>query len=219
MAFTQAQASQPTAGSGLARQVSGINTVPAGTYSELYVSELTPQYYSLMKQGKIFSLASATTTTATAFTGGAAGTPIFGIYNPATSGTDIVILQARVGVRTTGTTAGALDFAFWSVNQGGVAVTGTQTQCRNMYSQANTGSVAYGMVNTANTAALASTLIAPSISLGNVTTTAGLNAGVLVDDVKGAIVVAPGVYLAFGATATLAVASIDYSLIWAELAQ
>jgi hypothetical protein len=86
-----------------------------------------------------------------------------------------------------------------------------------MYSQASTGSVAYAMVNTANTAALASTLIAPSVSVGNVTTTAGLNAGLFVDDIKGAIIVAPGTYLAFGASATLAVASIDYSLIWAEI--
>jgi hypothetical protein len=211
------QSSQPTSGSGLSRYTAGQNNVPGGTFSEAYVSELTPQYYSLMKQGKVFSVASATTTTATAFTGGAAGTPIFGIYNPATSGIDLVLLQARVGVRTTGTTAGTLDYSFWSVNQGGVAVTGTQTQARNMYSQANTGSVAYAMVNTANTAALASTLIAPSVSVGNVTTTAGLNAGLFVDDIKGAIIVAPGTYLAFGASATLAAASIDYSLIWAEL--
>jgi len=200
-----------------ARQTAGTPNNPGGTFGEAFVSELAPVYYSLMKAGKIYSLSSVTTTTATAFVGGAAGTPIFGLYNPATSGTDLVILQARVGVRTTGTTAGTLDFNFFAVNQGGVAVTGTQTQCRNMYSQASTGSVAYGMVNTANTAALASTLIAPSISLGNVTTTAGLNAGLFVDDVKGAIIVAPGTYLAFGSSATLAVASVDYSLIWAEI--
>jgi hypothetical protein len=199
------------------RQAAGTPNNPGGTFGEAFVSELAPVYYSLMKAGKIYSISSVTTTTATAFTGGAAGTPIFGIYNPATSGTDLVILQARVGIRTTGTTAATLDYNLFSVNQGGVAVTGTQTQCRNMYSQASTGSVAYAMVNTANTAALASTLIAPSISVGNATTTAGLNAGVLVDDVKGAIIVAPGVYLAFGASGTLAVASVDYSLIWAEI--
>jgi len=199
-----------------ARQTAGTPNNPGGTFGEAFVSELAPVYYSLMKAGRIFSIAT-TQTTATAFTGGAAGTPIIGIYNPATSGNDIVLLQARVGVRTTGTTAGTLDYSFYQVNQGGVAVTGTQTQCRNMYSQANTGSVAYAMLNVANTAALASTLTAPSISLGNVTGTAGLNTSVFVDDIKGAIVVAPGTYLAFGASATLAVASIDYSLIWAEI--
>jgi len=171
----------------------------------------------MLKSGLVFSLSSTTQTAATAFTGGAAGTPIFGLYNPASSGKDLVILQARYGIRTTGTTAGTVDFSFYAVNQGGVAVTGTQTQARNLYSQANSGAVAYGMVNTANTAALASTLIAPSLSLGNVTTTAGLNVGVLVDDVKGAIIVSPGAYLALGCSATLAVGSMDFSLIWAEL--
>jgi hypothetical protein len=200
-----------------ARQTAGTPNIPGGTFGEAYVSELAPQYYSLMKSNKIFSIASAATATATSFTGGAAGTPIFGIYNPATSGTDLVIIQARMGIRTTGTTAATLDFAFWQVNQGGVAVTGTQTQARNMYSQASTGSVAYCMINTANTAALASTLVAPSMSVGNVTTTAGLNASLYVDDVKGAIIVAPGTYLAFGSSGTLAAASIDYSLIWAEV--
>jgi hypothetical protein len=200
-----------------ARQVAGQPNIPGGTFGEPFVSELTPVYYSLLKAGRVYSLSSVTTTTATSFVGGAAGTPIFGLYNPATSGTDLVLLQVRVGVRTTGTTAGTLDFNFFQVNQGGVAVTGTQTQCRNMYSQGNTGSVAYGMVNTANTAALASTLVAPSISIGNATTTAGLNAGLFVDDIKGAIIVAPGTYLAFGSSATLAVASIDYALIWAEI--
>ena len=198
------------------RQTAGTPNNPGGTFGEAFVSELAPVYYSLMKAGKIFSIAT-TQTTATSFTGGAAGTPIIGIYNPATSGTDIVLLQARVGIRTTGTTAATLDFAFYQVNQGGVAVTGSQTQCRNMYSQASTGSVAYAMLNTANTAALASTLTAPSVSVGNATTTAGLNAGAFVDDIKGAIVVAPGTYLAFGSTATLAVANVDYSLIWAEI--
>ena len=200
-----------------ARQVAGTPNVPGGSFGEAYVSELNPQYYALLKAGKVFSLASAATATLTGFVGGAAGTPLIGLYNPTNSGSDLVIIQARIGVRTTGTTAATLDFAFYAVNQGGVAVTGTQTQARNMYSQANTGSIAYGMVNTANTAALASTLIAPSLSIGNATTTAVINAVLGVDDIKGAIVVAPGCYLAFGAAGSLAVASIDAALIWAEI--
>jgi len=44
-----------------------------------------------------------------------------------------------------------------------------------------------------------------------------LNAALYVDDIKGAIVVAPGTYLAFGSSGTLAAASIDYALLWAEI--
>jgi len=158
------------------RQVSGNPTIPAGSFGELFVSELNPVYYSLLKANRVFSIA-ALGANPTAFTGAVAGTPLIGLYNPAASGVDLVLLQLRLGVRTTGTAAATLDFGFYGVNQGGVAVSGTQTQARNMYSQANTGSAAYGMINTANTAALASTLIAPSVSLGAASATAALNAG------------------------------------------
>jgi hypothetical protein len=73
------------------------------------------------------------------------------------------------------------------------------------------------MVNTSNTAALASSLIAPSFSLGAVGATAALIPGVFVDDVKGAIIVAPGCYVAFGSTSALTSGSLDVGLLWAEI--
>ena len=155
--------------------------------------------------------------TITAFTGAAAGTPLFGLYNPANSGVDLVILQTRLGVRTTGTTAGAAGFNYWLGQQGSTPPSGTQTVPRQMYSGGQGGSAAYAMVNVANTAALASNFVAPAFSLGNVTTTAGVNVTTLVDDVKGAIIVSPGNYLAFGSYVALAVAALDASLLWAEI--
>ena len=199
-----------------ARQVAGTPNVPSGSFGEILVSELNPVYYSLLKNNKVFSL-SAAAANPTAFTGGAAGTPLLGLFNPVQSGVDLVILQARVGIRTTGTVAGTIDLNFWAANQGGVAVTGTQTQARNAYSQANTGSAAYGMVNTVNTAAVTATLIAPSVSLGAVAAGAALNVGIFVDDVKGLIVVPPGGYLAYGSAGALTGGSIDAALLWAEL--
>lgn len=200
-----------------ARQSSGTPNAPGGSFGEGLFSELNPVYYTLLKAGLVFSL-SALGVNPAAFTGGAAGTPLIGLYNPAASGVDLVLLQARLGIRTTGSAAAAsMDFNFYEANQGGVAVTGTQTQARNMYSQANTGSNAYGMVNTANTAALASTLVAPSVSLGNVAAAAALNVGLFVDDLKGLLVVPPGGYLAWGASLALTAGSLDAALLWAEL--
>ena len=189
---------------------------PAGILGELLVSEALPAYYSLVKSGVVFSVA-ALAANASAFTGGAAGTPLIGIYNPASSGKDIVLLSTTVGIRTTGTAAATLDFNWYGVNQGGVAVTGTQTAASNAYSQAATGSVAYCMVNTANTAALASTLRKSSLSVGNATTTAGLNTGIYVDDIKGMLVISPGCYMAFGASAATTAGSFDVSVLWAEV--
>lgn len=200
------------------RQAGGVvPNVPGGAFGELLESRLLPDYYTLLKSGLVFCSALLGATALTAFTGGAAGTPVIGLFNPPNSGKDLVLLEAVVGIRTTGTTAGTVDFNHFGVSQGGVAVTGTNTAPRNLYSLGATGSVATAMQNAANTGALASSLLRPSISLGNVTTTAGLNVGLLRDEIKGEIVIAPGNYYALGASAALAVANVDAALIWAEI--
>lgn len=198
------------------RQSAGTPNVPAGSFGEILDTKLNPDYYQLVKAGRVYQ-AGAAGANPSAFTGAAAGTPLIGLFNPTASGLDLVILQARLAIRTTGTAAGNLDFNFWGVNQGGVAVTGTQTASRNLYSLAATGGVGYAMVNTANTAALASNLIAPSFSVGAVGATAALNVATFVDDIKGTIIVAPGCYLAFGAASALTAGSLDASLVWAEI--
>jgi len=199
-----------------ARQTAGAPNNPGGTFGESFVSELTPVYYSLLKSGRVYS-SSFAAITPSAFVGAAAGTPAIGIYNPATSGVDLVLLMAKLAIRSTGTAAVATDWNFWQVNQGGVAVTGTQTQARNMYSLAATGSAAYAMVNTSNTAALASTLTMPSVSIGLTAATAITNVQVLSDDIRGAIVVAPGCYLAWGNSVATTAGSFDGAIIWAEI--
>lgn len=188
---------------------------PAGLLGEMGVSEFLPRYHALAKSGLAFSLSSLAVNPA-AFVGAAAGTPLFGLYNPNNSGKDLVIIQARLAIRTTGTVAVNASTAFFAANQGGVAVTGTQTQARNMYSQGTTGSVAYGMVNVVNTGAVASNLIAPSASVQATATAANLFTQLL-DPVDGAIIVPPGGYLAYGLTAALTGGSMDASLIWVEL--
>jgi hypothetical protein len=207
----------PSSLGSLAKPANSQGSLPNGQYGELLMSELNPVYYGLLKAGKVFSV-SGTAANPSAFIGGAAGTPLIGVYNPAGSGVDIVPLQLRMSIRTTGSAAVATDFNFWAVNQGGVAVTGTQTAARNLYSQANAGAAAYCMINTANTAALASTLILPSFSIGLTAATAVTNVALLADDLKGLGMLAPGNYLAWGASVAPTSASVDYALIWAEIA-
>ena len=55
------------------------------------------------------------------------------------------------------------------------------------------------------------------MSLGAVAAAAALNVGDLEDELKGLGLTAPGNYLAFGASAPPTAASIDATLIWAEL--
>ncbi len=198
------------------RQVSGNPTVLSGTFGELLESRLLPDYYTLLKSGKVFT-SSVVAANPAAFTGGAAGTPLIGLYNPVGSGVDLVLLEVAVAIRTTGTAAVGIDFNHWGVNQGGVAVTGTATAPRNLYSLAATGSAATAMVNVVNTAALASAVIRPSVSVGTTTVTPTLNLGLFRDEIKGGIVVAPGCYYAFGSVVAPTAASIDSAVIWAEI--
>lgn len=196
------------------RQPGGTPNNAGGTFGEGLISGLTPRYYSLVKNGRVFSVSSLNQIP-TAYVGAAAGAPVIGLWNPQSSGVDLVLLQARTTIRTTGTTGVAAAMNFWAVNQGGVAVTGAQTLARNMYSQVQSGSAAYATVGVFATGALAATLIAPSISISINTPLADIFAN-LVDDINGAIVVPPGCFLGYGLTTTTSCA-MDTALIWAEI--
>lgn len=208
---------QTQVGLPVAKQSGGTTpTAPGGTYGELLKSTLTPEYYSLVKAGLVWGV-SAAAINPTAFVGGAAGTPIFGIYNPINSVQDVVLIDLTVSIRTTGSAAVATDFNHWMVSQGSVAVTGTQTAAMNMYSLSATGSSVRAMVNTANTASLASTLVRAGPSVGLTAATAVTNVQFLRDEIKGGIVVPPGGYYAFGLAVALTAGVINSAIAWAEI--
>jgi hypothetical protein len=185
-----------------------------GTFAEMLTSELMPQYYQLLKAGLLYS-GSVIGANPVSFLGAAAGTPLLGLYNPVNSGKDLTLLEVVLGIRTTGTVAANEDFNHWGGNQGGAVVSGVGVS-RNLYSLAATGSIATFIANAVNTGALASALLRPSVSLGAVPAAAPLNVGLLRDEIKGEIIIAPGSYYAFGAAAALTGAVIDASVIWAE---
>lgn len=200
-----------------ARQGNGSTPpAPGGIYGEGLFTKALPDLYTLTKNGLVYSLAVAGINP-TAFTGGAAGTPVFGIYNPSNSGRDVVILQARAAVRTPGTAAVSSALNFFMGVQGGTAPTGTRTQPTNMLSGVASGASSYCMVNTANTGAVASSLVAASAGITAVVTTATQQVSQLLDNVNGAIIVTQGNYLAYGLAAGLTGGSIDFSLLFAEV--
>lgn len=208
---------QPTVGLASARQAAGSTpNSPGGGYGEWLTSRLMPDYYTLLKNGMVFNLATLAANPS-AFVGAAAGTPLLALWNPIGSGKDLVLLEAALGIRTTGTAAAANACNHFAGAQGATLITGTPTQPRNQLSQGQGGSVATGLVNTANTAAVASNLIRPAFSIGNATTTAGVNVALMRDEIKGEIIIPPGGYYAFGFAAALTAGSIDAALIWAEV--
>ncbi len=189
--------------------------LPSGFLNEFVFSELLPQYYSLVKLGLVFYTVASAINPA-AFNGGAAGTPIVGLFNPSNSGLDLVILATRLAVRTTGTAAVAWDTNWWI---GPSALpTGTRTNPFNMYSQNQTNSGAAAFVNTAmtgSTALLGGPI--PVLSGGLPAATAVTNVVASNVDERGLLVIAPGTLAALGQAAALTAASMDCCAIWAEL--
>ena len=196
-------------------KASGNPNVSQGYSAELLLSELYPQLYYLTKNNKVY-FQQVTAANPTAFTGGAAGTPLIGVYNPVGSGVDCVILSTRIGVRTQGTAAGAYDAAWY----GGVSVlpTGTNTVPINAYSQQATGSAMKSYVNTAMTGSTAVTLTAPIVGLGaNPGTTAPATVAVVNDAPNGVVIASPGVLQALGVSFSGTAGSFDVAVYWAEL--
>lgn len=187
---------------------------PFGFANELLISEIYPKFYSLIKAGLCFE--QVVSGNPTAFTGGAGGTPLLGLYNPANSGKDLVILITRASVKTSGTAAVAWDLAWWK----GVSTlpTGTTTPARAAYSTAAGGAVGVSFVNTAMTG---STALAvgpiPALSGGLTAATAVTNVSPALFEEDGALVIAPGNLAAIGSSGTLTAAVIDLSVLWAEL--
>lgn len=197
-----------------AKQTGGNLTALQGLSGELLVSEVNPVYYTLLKSNRVFFQVT-NAANPSAFVGGAGGTPLLGIYNPTSSGVDLVILATRVVIRTTGTAAVTNDISWY----GGVSVlpTGTNTNPINAYSQQATGSSAKSFVNTAMTGSTAITLTAPVLSVGLSAATAVINVTQAQDISQGLIVAAPGVLQAIGAAIAPTAAVMSVAVYWAEI--
>lgn len=171
------------------------------------------KYYETIARGNAYKI-SVAAGAATAFTGGAGGTPFISIYNPIGSGKNLVILQVGLASRVAASAAGTFGLALW----GGVSAanTGTLTTPTNVYTLQNSGSVALGSANAATTSTTAVALIQPVFSY-YWATAAGAFAAPSQFDIAGGVVVAPGNLVCLGGTAALTSATYDVSLMWEEV--
>lgn len=206
---------QPQGVLGASQKSGSPASVNTGWHNELLKSDLLPKYAYLGLLGKVFLLG-APAANPTGFTGGAAGTPLLGVMNPAGSGVNLVFLMAGLTIRTEGTGTAGQDFNLY---QGlSVLPTGTVTVPTNTLSQQSSGSAAKGFVNTAMTGSTAINLALPLVSVGvtpGTTATKDQIPGLF--DISGLVIAAPGVLVALGASGTGTAASTDSVLYWAEL--
>lgn len=193
------------------------SAVSTGWHNEVLKTDLLPRYAYMVLAGKVFSV-SAAGQNPTAYTGAAAGTPLLAVYNPPTSGVNLVGLMVGLGVQTEGTGTAGQDFALYS----GVVTaigTGTVTVPTGALSLQAAGSAAKGFSNAALTAQTGTLSLAlPLLSVGvtpGTTATKDVANGLF--DCAGLVVAAPGNMIALGAAGTGTAAKIDAVFYWAEL--
>jgi len=187
-----------------------------GQLGDVIVTELHGRYYEQAYRGNLFTLSVSTAATITAYVGGAAGTPMLAVYNPANSGKNIVPIQAGFNNVVAASGAGTVSFALWF----GPTVAITQTTLTNPVNNATlnrTGSVSQSFTNQALTSSTALTNAYP-IGFYYWASAAGVAIGApTFVDINGSFICPPGTMMALGGSAALTSATWIGSLTWEEV--
>jgi hypothetical protein len=197
----------------------GANAILSGRAGQLgdnIVSELHGRYYETTYRSNSFLLSVSTAAAVTAFAGGAAGTPMLAIFNPAGSGRNAVLNKVSIGNVVAASGAGTVSFALWFGTTATITQATTVTPW-NMGTQLQSGSVVTGFRNVALTSgSVASNAIAlASYYWATAAGAALVTNGVF--DLEGAVIIPPGSYCALGGSAALTSATWIGSMQWEEV--
>lgn len=213
----------------------GVNApIRQGRGGEVVVQELHGRFYEQAYRGNLFSggmsaLTAINNATFTSGTLGATATPIAGVWNPASSVVNLVILQAVLGITITAATAtGGAPFV-WAVSTGnaavstGVAAWNRKTLTKNGATGQNVATAALTGLTNNLVVMQASALTggqATSVTLveGTVAAPPSIAGGMTVENLDGSIIVPPGGVLALLATTTPVAHSAVSALVWEEIA-
>lgn len=201
-----------------------------GRTAELIVQELHARFYETNARAAVFSdgmgLTSISNSTFTVGGIGATSTPVAGVWNPSTSGTNLVIIEASLGLVMTALASTGPGGFVWALSTGNTAIS-TGTTPLNRKTLVNAGSVAKGMTAQAITGVTNALVVKFGSSLGggsaeNVSFTAtavamqtqAVAAKELFD---GTLIVPPGGLLALLAATTPAAHSAVSAIVWEEV--
>lgn len=188
----------------------------AGQLGDVIMSELHGRYYETTYRSNSFLLSVSTAAAVTAYSGGAAGTPMLALFNPVGSGRNAVLNKISVGNAASASAAGTVSFALY------FGATATITQATtvtpwNMATQLQSGSVMTGFRNVALTSGSAAT---NAIALASYYWATAAGAALVTNgvfDLEGAIIIPPGSYAALGGSAALTGATWIGSMQWEEV--
>jgi hypothetical protein len=190
---------------------------PQDQQGALLATEFNPRYYAQAYSGQTFFIGGAAGAL-TAYVGAAGGTPLIGLWNPAGTGKNLVLLRATVAIATQATTT--LNTTTFRLYGGAtVAITqATVTTPVSCLSLAASGSIAKAYLDVATTSSTALTYME---SIGSYWWSTAVGTGAVPPmsfDFGGCYIVAPGNMVALGSYAALTALTVDASLIWAEQA-
>lgn len=212
-------------------------SVRLGRQGDVVVSELHGRFYEQTYRGNVFAaglpLTGINAATFTVATTGATATPIIGIYNPITSGVNLSILQAKLGLILTSLTATGCGPYAWMGSAGNIAVTtgvapvNTKTLATTSGGVNGTGSVVRNVSGVALTG-LTNVLVflegsslygGSPYNISVVATAAGMHPSqtASIENLDGSLIVPPGGVLALMSTTTAAAHSAVGSLVWEEV--
>lgn len=177
-----------------------------------YESDLFPRYFNLVTAGVVYGVTYAATAATIA---SATATGPFALFNPTTSGVQLVLLTSTLSLTsftTPGTAGFATGFQFVSGQQP------TSTTAGNTPQNALIGSAAISAAKVYT----AGTLVGAPTAMGYTSngTYLDLQAGDLItlkDEIAGAIVVAPGSGIDIVVSSATTVPTLTPSLLWAEI--
>ena len=188
----------------------------SGQLGDVIVSELHGRYYETTYRGNSFLLSVSTAAAVTAYSGGAAGTPMLTVFNPSGSGKNAVITKASVASVVAASAAGTVTFGIYFGTTAAITQATTVTPW-SMGTQLQSGSVMTGFRNVALTSGSAASNVIPLASYYWATAAGAalVNNGVV--DLEGSVIIPPGSYAALGGSAALTSATWIGSLQWEEV--
>jgi hypothetical protein len=211
-------------------QDGAVGKMRLGKSAEQIVQSLHGRFYEANYRGDVFSggmgLTSIANVTYTAGTLGATCTPVLGVWNPAASDVNLVVVQAILNVTMTALQAtGPGGFVWASSPNNGALTLGAQPLNRKTLQQA--GSAARDMTNVALTGLTNNLVVRGAAALGGgsalalafLATAVAMQTPQVpyVEQLDGAIIVAPGTVLALLATTTPVAHSASSMLVWEEV--
>ena len=188
----------------------------SGQLGDAIVSELHGRYYETTYRGNGFLLSVSTAAAVTAYTGGAAGTPMLALFNPVGSGKNAVLSKVAIGNVVAASAAGTVAFGLYFGTTAAITQATTVAPWA-MNSQLQSGSVMTGFRNVALTSGSAASNVIPVATYYWATAAgAALVTGGPID-LEGSIIIPPGSYVALGGSAALTSATWIGSMQWEEV--